>query len=87
MKTDIQIAQESTMLHIRDVAGQMGLTEDDLDFYGKYKAKISLDVLRREENTEDAKLMLVNAILLLVTLRVKNSKHIKKANGTNLRLA
>lgn len=62
MKTDIQIAQESTMLHIRDVAGQMGLTEDDLDFYGKYKAKISLDVLRREENTEDAKLILVTAI-------------------------
>ena len=50
------------MLHIRDVAGQMGLTEDDLDFYGKYKAKISLDVLRREENTEDAKLILVTAI-------------------------
>lgn len=62
MKTDIQIAQESTMLHIRDVAGQMGLTEDDLDFYGKYKAKISLDVLRREENAEDAKLILVTAI-------------------------
>ncbi|MBO1265056.1 formate--tetrahydrofolate ligase [Proteiniclasticum sp. SCR006] len=62
MKTDIQIAQESTMLHIRDVAGQMGLTEDDLDFYGKYKAKISLDVLRREEKTEDAKLILVTAI-------------------------
>lgn len=50
------------MLHIRDVAGQMGLTEEDLDFYGKYKAKISLDVLRREENTEDAKLILVTAI-------------------------
>ncbi|MFH5836176.1 formate--tetrahydrofolate ligase [Proteiniclasticum sp. C24MP] len=62
MKTDIQIAQESTMLHIRDVAGQMGLTEDDLDFYGKYKAKISLDVLKREEDAEDAKLILVTAI-------------------------
>lgn len=62
MKTDIQIAQESTMLHIRDVAGQMGLTEDDLDFYGKYKAKISLDVLKREENRQDGKLILVTAI-------------------------
>ncbi len=62
MKTDIQIAQESTMLHIRDVAGQMGLTEDDLDFYGKYKAKISLDVLKREENKQDGKLILVTAI-------------------------
>lgn len=50
------------MLHIRDVAGQMGLTEDDLDFYGKYKAKISLDVLKREEGKADAKLILVTAI-------------------------
>ena len=50
------------MLHIRDVAGQMGLTEDDLDFYGKYKAKISLDVLKREENRQDGKLILVTAI-------------------------
>jgi len=50
------------MLHIRDVAGQMGLTEDDLDFYGKYKAKISLDVLKREENKQDGKLILVTAI-------------------------
>lgn len=62
MKTDIQIAQESTMLHIRDVAGQMGLTEDDLDFYGKYKAKISLDVLKREDKKQDGKLILVTAI-------------------------
>jgi len=50
------------MLHIRDVAGQMGLTEDDLDFYGKYKAKISLDVLKREDKKQDGKLILVTAI-------------------------
>lgn len=50
------------MLHIRDVAGQMGLTEDDLDFYGKYKAKISLDVLKNNQDKEDAKLILVTAI-------------------------
>ncbi|WP_312649543.1 formate--tetrahydrofolate ligase [Proteiniclasticum sp.] len=62
MKTDIQIAQESTMLHIREVAGQMGLTEDDLDLYGKYKAKISLDVLKKNQDKEDAKLILVTAI-------------------------
>ncbi|WP_031574775.1 formate--tetrahydrofolate ligase [Proteiniclasticum ruminis] len=62
MKTDIQIAQESTMLHIRDVAGKIGLSEDDLDFYGKYKAKISLDVLKRNKDKEDAKLILVTAI-------------------------
>ncbi|HBW13281.1 MAG TPA: formate--tetrahydrofolate ligase [Proteiniclasticum sp.] len=62
MKTDIQIAQESTMLHIRDVAGKIGLSEDDLDLYGKYKAKISLDVLKRNKDKEDAKLILVTAI-------------------------
>lgn len=50
------------MLHIREVAGQMGLTEDDLDLYGKYKAKISLDVLKRNQDKEDAKLILVTAI-------------------------
>jgi len=50
------------MIHIRDVAGQMGLTEDDLDFYGKYKAKISLDVLKREDKKQDGKLILVTAI-------------------------
>lgn len=62
MKTDIQIAQESTMLHIRDVAAQLGLTEDDLDLYGKHKAKVSLDVLKAHEGDEDAKLILVTAI-------------------------
>ncbi|SFN66244.1 Formate-tetrahydrofolate ligase [Proteiniclasticum ruminis] len=62
LKTDIQIAQESTMLHIRDVAGKIGLSEDDLDFYGKYKAKISLEVLKRNKDKEDAKLILVTAI-------------------------
>lgn len=62
LKTDIQIAQESTILHIRDVAGKIGLSEDDLDFYGKYKAKISLDVLKRNKDKEDAKLILVTAI-------------------------
>lgn len=50
------------MLHIRDVAGKIGLSEDDLDFYGKYKAKISLDVLKRNKEKEDAKLILVTAI-------------------------
>ena len=41
MKTDIQIAQESTMLPIKDVAANYGITEDDLELYGKYKAKFS----------------------------------------------
>ena len=41
MKTDIQIAQEATMLPIKDVAASIGIEEDDLELYGKYKAKIS----------------------------------------------
>ncbi len=45
MKTDIQIAQEAKMIHIRDVASQLGIHEDDLELYGKYKAKLS-DELR-----------------------------------------
>ena len=41
MKTDIQIAQEAEMLHIREVAAKIGIEEEDLEFYGKYKAKLS----------------------------------------------
>ncbi|MBX4266405.1 formate--tetrahydrofolate ligase [Clostridium estertheticum] len=62
MKNDIEIAQSAKMLHISAVAQKMGLSEDDIDLYGKYKAKISLDVLRRNENRKDGKLILVTAI-------------------------
>ena len=62
MKTDIQIAQASTMKHIKDIGEKIGLTEDDLEYYGKYKAKISLDVLKRAPRNKDAKLILVTAI-------------------------
>ncbi|MBK5239757.1 formate--tetrahydrofolate ligase [Clostridium sp.] len=62
MKSDIEIAQSSKMLSILKVAEKMGLTEDDIDLYGKYKAKISLDVLKRNENKKDGKLILVTAI-------------------------
>src|SRR5659263_214330 len=62
MKSDIEIAQNSKMLPILKVAEKMGLTEDDIDLYGKYKAKISLDVLKRNENRKDGKLILVTAI-------------------------
>ena len=41
MKTDIQIAQEAEMIHIREVAARYGIAEDDLELYGKYKAKLS----------------------------------------------
>jgi len=62
MKSDIEIAQSAKMLHISAVAQKMGLGENDIDLYGKYKAKISLDVLRKNENKKDGKLILVTAI-------------------------
>lgn len=62
MLTDVQIAQNVSMLPIKDVAGQIGLSEDDLELYGKYKAKISLETIRRLENNQDGKLILVTAI-------------------------
>jgi formate--tetrahydrofolate ligase len=62
MKSDIEIAQGAKMLPILKVAEKMGLTEDDIDLYGKYKSKISLDVLKRNESKKDGKLILVTAI-------------------------
>lgn len=62
MKTDIQIAQEAEMMHIRDVAGTIGITEDELEFYGKYKAKLSDELWERIKGNEDGKLVLVTAI-------------------------
>ncbi|HJD46998.1 MAG TPA: formate--tetrahydrofolate ligase [Candidatus Mediterraneibacter norfolkensis] len=62
MKTDIQIAQEAEMMHIRDVAGTIGITEDELEFYGKYKAKLSDELWERIKDNEDGKLVLVTAI-------------------------
>lgn len=62
MKTDIQIAQETQMLHINEIAKKIGLTEDDIEQYGKYKAKVDLNVLKRHEDKADGKLILVTAI-------------------------
>lgn len=62
MKTDIQIAQEANMIPIRDVAAQYGISEDDLELYGKYKAKFSDELLNRVESQPDGKLVLVTAI-------------------------
>ncbi|GFN34978.1 formate--tetrahydrofolate ligase [Tepidimicrobium xylanilyticum] len=62
MKTDVQIAQEAKMLPITEVAAKLGLEEDDLVHYGKYKAKINLKVLERLKDKEDGKLILVTAI-------------------------
>ena len=62
MKTDIQIAQEAQMAHIRDVAATVGIGEEELEFYGKYKAKLSDDVWERIKDRPDGKLVLVTAI-------------------------
>ena len=62
MKTDIEIAQEAEMLHIRDIAGKLGIDEDELEFYGKYKAKLSDGLWERVKDNKDGKLVLVTAI-------------------------
>src|SRR3712207_5956009 len=62
MKTDIQIAQEASMLPIREVAAKFGIEENDLDLYGKYKAKLSDEYMQRLEQKKDGKLILVTAI-------------------------
>ena len=62
MKTDIQIAQETKMLPIKEVAASIGIKEDELELYGKYKAKISDDLINESKNNKDGKLILVTAI-------------------------
>lgn len=62
MKTDIQIAQEAEMLPIREVAASYGITEDELELYGKYKAKLTDELWERLKDREDGKLVLVTAI-------------------------
>lgn len=62
MKTDIQIAQEAVMEPIKNVAASIGIQEDDLEFYGKYKAKLSDELIERTKNNKDGKLILVTAI-------------------------
>ncbi len=62
MKTDIQIAQEAQMLPIRQVAAAYGISEDQLELYGKYKAKLSDELWEQVKNRPDGKLVLVTAI-------------------------
>lgn len=62
MKTDIEIAQEAVMEPITQIAGRIGLSEDDLELYGKYKAKINNSCLERLQDNSDGKLILVTAI-------------------------
>ncbi len=62
VKSDIEIAQEAKMLHIREVAGKLGITEDDLEYYGRYKAKLSEEYLKKAADNKKGKLILVTAI-------------------------
>ncbi|WP_238918078.1 formate--tetrahydrofolate ligase [Clostridium sp. YIM B02555] len=62
MKSDIQIAQEAKMEPIKNVAEKLGLCEEDIEYYGKYKCKISLDVYEKVKNNKNGKLVLVTAI-------------------------
>ena len=62
MKSDIEIAQEAKMIHIRDVAKQLGISEDDLEMYGKYKTKLTDELWEEVKDREDGKLILVTAI-------------------------
>ena len=62
MLSDIEIAQQAKMQKITDVAAKLGIGEDDLELYGKYKAKLSYDLIRRVEGNKAGKLILVTAI-------------------------
>ena len=62
MLSDIEIAQQATLLPIKEVAAQIGITEDELEFYGKYKAKLSDELSDRVKDNPDGKLILVTAI-------------------------
>lgn len=62
MKSDIEIAQEAKMVHIREIAAKLDISEEELDLYGKYKAKLSDELIKRIENNPEGKLVLVTAI-------------------------
>ena len=61
MLSDIEIAQQATLLPIKEVASQIGISEDELEFYGKYKAKLSDELSARVSQNPDGKLILVTA--------------------------
>ncbi|MBQ9592879.1 MAG: formate--tetrahydrofolate ligase [Lachnospiraceae bacterium] len=62
MKTDIEIAQEAKMIHIRDVAAKLDIDEEYLDYYGRYKAKLTDELWEKVKDRKDGKLILVTAI-------------------------
>ncbi|MDY6011852.1 formate--tetrahydrofolate ligase [Clostridium sp.] len=62
MESDIKIAQQANMEHITKIADKLNLSEDDIELYGKYKCKISLEALKEKQKNKDGKLVLVTAI-------------------------
>ena len=62
MKSDIEIAREAIMEPIITVAGRLGMTEDDIELYGKYKAKLTEEYMEKIQSSPDGKLILVTAI-------------------------
>ena len=62
MLSDIEIAQQATLLPVKEIASQIGISEDELEFYGKYKAKLSDELSARVSSNPDGKLILVTAI-------------------------
>ena len=62
MLTDVEIAQSAVMEPIQEIAKKVGLNEDDLELYGKYKAKISLEAINQLQSKDNGKLILVTAI-------------------------
>lgn len=83
-KTDIQIADEAKMLPIEEVAAIVGISNNDLEYYGKYKAKISWDAIKRiEEKNKDGKLILVSAISPTPAGEGKSTVSIGLAQGFN----
>lgn len=62
MLSDIEIAQKAHMLPITEVAAKLGIGEEDIELYGRYKAKLSMDLIKRVQDKPDGKLILVTAI-------------------------
>lgn len=83
MKTDVQIAQEAQMKHISEIAKSVGLSDQDLELYGNYKAKVHLDVITRNETKADGKLILVTAINPTAAGEGKTTTNVGLSMGLN----
>jgi formate--tetrahydrofolate ligase len=83
LKTDVQIAQEAKMIPISQVADNLGIKEEDLIHYGKYKAKVSLDLFNELKDKEDGKLILVTAISPTPAGEGKTTTNIGLSMGLN----